>query len=134
MSANTAEFNAKVRNFAQVLAPKKFELFFKKVALTALKKLVEKTPVDTGRARGNWQLTINYPADWEIDTEDRTGSGTIAKGRNRLRGLPQHGIGQVVFISNNVPYAKDLDEGRRSHQAPRGMLQPTIDELSQMFR
>ena len=131
---NAAEFNREVMAFAQTLTPKKFELFFKKIALEALSRLVQITPVDTGRARGNWQLTINYPADWEIDTVDKPGARTIAVGRNRLAQMSNHGLGQVVFISNNVDYIEELDEGRGSSQAPRGIVQPVLNELTQMFR
>ena len=130
---NAAEFNREVMMFAKTLTPKKFELFFKKIALEALSRLVQRTPVDTGRARGNWQLTVNYAADWEIDTEDKTGSRTIALGRNRLARMSNHCLGQIVFIGNNVDYIEDLEEGA-SHQAPRGIVQPVLDELTQMFR
>jgi len=79
-----------------------------------------KTPVDTGRARGNWQLTIDDPAVLE-KYSDRP----IEEGMATLKTL---GIFQVVFITNNVPYIVYLEKGSSS-QAPNGMVEITLQEL-----
>ena len=102
----------------------------KKVVLEALRRLVEKTPVDTGRARGNWQVTIASPAEGQVEVTDSDGAATLVKGLASLIGLPNF---QIVWISNNVDYIEKLEHGG-SKQAPEGMLAITFEELRNMFR
>jgi hypothetical protein len=119
-----AEFNAAVDEFADKLIPAQVTLLQKKVALLALQKIVMRTPVDTGRARGNWQTTIS------VTPEDENRQGDpVQAGVEMLQGL---GVFQVVFISNNVPYIIYLEDGT-SKQAPEGMVQLTMEELTGMF-
>ena len=130
---NLVEFNKQVANWEQKVVPEVFEKMLRFIALTGLKRIVERTPVDTGRARGNWQVTLNSPTDRKTEQLDQSGAGTVGKGMAILRQLPNHGIGQVIWISNNVEYIVDLEEGH-SPQAKAGvMVALTIHELSSMF-
>lgn len=129
MKDNLAQFNREVTQFAKSI-PGKVTVMQKKIVLEALRRLVKKTPVDTGRARGNWQVTIGSPVDGQLDKKDPEGDSTIAIGLAALAGLPPF---QVVWISNNVDYIEFLEEGS-SGQAPEGMLAITIEELRNMFR
>lgn len=99
----------------------------KMLGLEGLRRVVLRTPVDTGRARGNWQLTIGEPADSIIE-EIRDPSTVITAGAQELRALEAF---TVIFITNNVPYIIAL-EGGHSTQAPRGMIGLTLQELSQV--
>ena len=125
---NLAQFNREVTQFARSI-PGKVTVMQKKIVLEALLRLVEKTPVDTGRARGNWQVTIGSPAEGQFDQTDKEGGDTIAKGLAALAGLPDM---QVVWISNNIDYIEELEHGH-SGQSPEGMLAITIEELRNMF-
>jgi len=122
------QFNKEIQDFAKTVPDKVTELQ-KKIVLEALRRLVQKTPVDTGRARGNWQVTIGNPAGGQLDTTDADGQATIAAGLAAIAGLPDY---QVVWISNNVDYIENLEHGH-SQQAPEGMLSITIGELRTMF-
>jgi len=102
----------------------------KKLVLEALKRIVERTPVDTGRARGNWQVTIGTPANGKLDALDKDGQATIEKGIAVLSGLPPY---QIVFLSNNLEYIEILEEGN-SQQAPNGMVRLTVLELEGNIR
>lgn len=129
MDAPLAQFNQEIQAFGQKV-PEKLTLLQKKVVLEALRRLVMKTPVDTGRARGNWQVTIGDPAMNQLETTDKNGAGTIAQGLAAISHLPGY---QVVWISNNVDYIEALEHGH-SKQAPQGMLALTVEELRAMFR
>ena len=90
------------------------------------------TPVDTGRARSNWFITINKPSD-AVNPEGHYGMGNIAV--NMPQGL-NITITDTVFITNNTPYIKALNNGH-SRQAPRRFVQLTaarvqkaVDKLS----
>lgn len=130
MNRSLDKFNAEVKEFFKNKLPKEVIQAQKKLVLEALKRVVMRTPVDTGRARGNWQVTIARPSDSVIDAEDKTGSDTISKGLSALSALPPY---QVVWISNNVDYIEFLEEGT-SQQSPKGMVRLTVIELREMIR
>jgi len=109
--------------------PDKAVLVQKKVTFEALRRLVMKTPVKTGRAQGNWQVTIGNPAEGQLDIVDPDGKNTISAGMAALVNLQPY---QVVWISNNVDYIEALEHGH-SQQAPQGMLSVTVEEMKGMF-
>jgi hypothetical protein len=93
--------------------------------LEAHRRVVLKTPVDIGRARGNWQPTIGEAAQGEIDAIDPSGGATIAEGMSVAKGLK---FGDTAFTVNNLPYINRLEHGW-SKQAPTGMVAVTVEEL-----
>lgn len=95
------------------------------LALRALSGLVMRTPVDTGRARGNWQVSIGAPRDGETGVNDRGGNSAIASGSQAI--AAQRGF-QTIVIQNNVPYIELLNDGH-SAQAPKGYVEGTLASL-----
>ena len=84
------------------------------VAVNVQAELVEATPVDTGFAAANWQLTIGEPADGTVDL-----SGSVAD-------LAGYTIDQgSVFSTNNASYIQRLNAGS-STQAPAGFVELAI--------
>lgn len=130
MSDSLQQFNVEIDRFARRVVPNEIVKFQKKVVLEALRRLVMKTPVKTGRARGNWQVTISAAAAGQLDQTDEDGAPTIAAGLAALQGLPPF---DVVWISNNVDYIEKLEHGS-SQQAPQGMMSVTVAELRSMFQ
>jgi len=128
-ATNIEQFNREVRAFGKTI-PDKLTAYHKKIVLEALRLVVGRTPVDTGRARGNWQVTIDVPAEGQLDTTDKEGDPTIAKGLDALATLKPN---CVVWLSNNVDYIEFLEHGS-SEQAPEGMLSLTVADLRTMFR
>jgi len=156
MATNIAEagikrFNAAVERFTKQLVPEKQVLFQRRMVMEALTRIVRRTPVKTGRARGNWQTTIGSPASGEVNVigageqaskgkgarrgrEGYAGRMAISNGRRALRALPPF---STVHLTNNVPYIVDLEMGRRSTgrrlrgsvQAPEGMVAVTMNEM-----
>ena len=102
----------------------------KKIALQALSGVVNRTPVDTGRARGNWQTTVGQPALGQVDGTDKDGSPTIEDGLSALVNLEPF---DQVWITNNVPYIEALENGH-SDQAPAGMLAVTVASIEQQYQ
>lgn len=78
--------------------------------------IIQMTPVDTGRARGNWQCTIGAPFIGEDDT------GSVMKAQNAI---PRRS-GSVVYLTNNVPYIGRLEYDGHSRQAPAGMVRVSV--------
>ena len=113
------QFNREIDAFARKV-PEEATTLQKKIVLEALRRLIEKTAVDTGRARGNWQVTIGSPATGQIEGDWPKTTGAPKTTRPPLRAqddahilnqllaltnLPPY---QVVWISNNVDYIEEL--------------------------
>jgi hypothetical protein len=88
------------------------------------------TPVDKGRARGNWNVGVN-----EIDrsvNEDRLdpGGGTsVRAGQAKI--LADFHVGDVAFVTNGLPYIPDLEDGSSS-QAPEGWIKGVAAQMRQL--
>ncbi len=99
------------------------------IALEALRRVVLKTPVDTGRARGNWFVQIGG-AGFEITTEtDKQGGVTVSRGSSVIATYQRREGFDDITIYNNLPYINRLENGW-SGQAPGGMVAITVTELS----
>lgn len=90
------------------------------VSIELYNRLIKKTPVDTGRARANWNISVGQP-DLSI-TKNVTKTPVIF-----LPGI-QEGEDNVVWITNNLEYVYYLDKGS-STQAPRGMVDVSLVEI-----
>ena len=113
----------------------RMDLVIRKVSLELLTKIIARTPVDTGRARANWQVSLNGPPSGQVDS--------IFEGAGALPGnigaiLIGHQLSQInghttVYIANNVPYILRLEDGY-SGQAPSGMVAVTVTEYPFIVR
>ncbi len=81
-------------------------------AINLFNKIIVASPVDTGRFRANWQTTINTPAQGVLDTEVPTSAES---------GIRSIKITDTMYLTNNLPYAKRLEEGW-SQQRPSGWV------------
>lgn len=92
------------------------ELEFKALAFELFGEIVKMTPVETGRARGNWHINTDSP-------EYSTSSDTLPSQPNYnldVRGFPS------VYISNGLHYIGLLEDGRSTTQAPHGISQVAL--------
>lgn len=100
------------------------DLVVRKVALDLFKRVIMKSPVDTGRFRGNWQVAIGSIPAGTLQIDDKAGTATIAKVTAATMRLQ---AGQVITLVNNLVYARALEYGH-SKQAPNGMVRLTVTE------
>lgn len=134
-----AGFGAQLAKFAKQ-AGKNADLVVTKVCLDAATRVIEKTPVDTGRLRANWQATIGQPAGGQVEAEDKQGAMTIQK----VLGPAGQAPGRLFYLTNNLSYAVVAEFGmwgsgdgatqkttRDGHsiQAPSGMVRVTMAEI-----
>lgn len=92
------------------------------VALSVYRGVTLKTPVDTGRARANWNLSVSKP-DLSVNK-----NATSIKSAHLNKGDGK----QDIWITNNLPYIKVLENGS-SKQAPKGMVAVTMNEVRSQF-
>ena len=94
------------------------------------REVVTLSPVDTGRFKGNWQLTIGSPATGSLLRYDESGGITLGDMQRVVRTLSP---GQVAYIQNTVLYGYDLEYGS-SPQArdPDGMVRVTAAKFTML--
>lgn len=113
------KFAKRMRTIAANLEGNAEELI-QKVALAVDTNVVIATPVDTGRARGNWQASIGSPKRSKLGP--RSASATIAEAQAVIAGYKD---GDTIYLSNNLPYIRRLNDGW-SAQAPKSFVQIAI--------
>lgn len=89
--------------------------------------VIKDTPVDTGRARGNWQTSVGSPATGELDRDDKSGAQALAEAQQKI----PPGAGQVTLLTNNLPYIEALERGS-SKKSPEGMVRKNVDRVQRM--
>jgi hypothetical protein len=98
----------------------------KKIALDALRGVVFKTRIDTGRARGGWQTNAGDEAtNNTAEHFDKNGGDTISNGQNNILKIKPFARFHVV---NNVHYIEHLENGSPTNE-PDKMAEMTVHEL-----
>ena len=111
------------------------EVVVRKTALLAYNSVTKKTPVDTGRARANWNVGVGS-ADESMETKGfgkPTGKNVNSRvppssPKARPARLKKGDGKQSIWITNSLPYMTVLENGS-SQQAPKGMVAITLNEL-----
>lgn len=117
------------------------------IALFFIRKIVPRTPWDTGKLRTNWQLGINRRPRSVLVSVDKTAKPdrheanpravsalVIARARNTLRALP---LGAVIHIVNNAPYLDKRNEDGGTlgpnKNRPGKFIERTIEQAEKRF-
>lgn len=103
------------------------DLVVRKLSLDLLSRIVLRSPVDTGRFRGHWDVGINHWPEGLTGRRDPNGAATIGAGSAIIA---QVKAGDVVYLANNLPYGPALERGH-SKQAPSGIVGVTVAEFNQ---
>lgn len=102
------------------------EEFIRKSALEIYVGVTVASPVDTGRFKGNWNVSIgakNYSINQNAKSSPYgSGATDIAAVNAQVRVFKGDGS---IFISNGLPYSARLETGY-SKQAPVGMVDVTL--------
>jgi hypothetical protein len=118
------------------------DLVFNKVVLDTYGQLVQESPVDTGRFRAAWRVSVTRGPVGRVDRSvppprnrrrgrrgptggdpiNRTEQGRALSGIKRVR------LGDMVHITNSLPYARRLEDGW-SKQAPKGWVRRIFNRM-----
>lgn len=77
------------------------------------------TPVDTGRLRANWQVTLDQPATHHVS------GGTLS---NPVPTLQSYTIDKTMHLTNNLPYAEVIENGAANRE-PNFMLKRALANI-----
>jgi hypothetical protein len=140
------EFIKAIRDWANQDVPELVKIVHQKITLEALSRLVGKTPVATGRARGNWQVGIGARPAGQVEglqllmphdpplatlpppTFAPAGNQALEAGQNVIDRIKPF---VVAHVTNNVVYIIPLEDGHSRQGAH--MLETTFEELAEMF-
>lgn len=92
--------------------------FQKEYATQALKNIVTGTPIKTGRAKANWNVSLGTP-NFNYDWKAQGGAQALSRGAVQISRIK---LDQTVYISNGLPYINRLNAGW-SQQAPAGFVE-----------
>ena len=93
-----------------------------RVAIKMLRGLIFSSPVDTGRFRGAWVVGLKKRNTSAPDEGNVIGAPNLGIGISIIK---RHKKLDPIFISNNLPYAKRLNDGY-SGQAPANFVERAI--------
>lgn len=84
----------------------------RKFAFMLYSAIVKKTPVDTGRARANWNVSVGSP---DLGVTDETD-----KNFKNPKSVPDAPGDTPIYIANNLPYIKTLEFGGYPKDVKKG--------------
>lgn len=102
------------------------ELVGRQATFALFDAVQQRSPVDTGRFRGNWQFGKDSLPTTSLDRLDKDGT-TATQEAQRALVTP---LGGIVYFVNNLPYARRLEYEGWSKQAPAGMIRVSVVEFS----
>lgn len=104
---NVREFTLSLDQFVEETEGRRRDIT-KAVTLYGLRGVVLGTRVDTGRARGNWQVGESEPpVGFEPDTFDPSGQVTLSDGAQAIGAASGD---DIIWLHNGVPYAEVLEQ------------------------
>ena len=130
-----SSFSADLKKFAEA-TKRNLNDTVRGVVLELGTRIVQRSPVDTGKFRGNWQLTVGGPDIRTNEPFDKQelGSSPSAGTFDRWKGeIGAATIGSTFYITNSLPYARRLEYEGWSQQAPAGMVRVTVAEYGQII-
>lgn len=126
-SGKQGSFALQLAEFAQ-LAKDAVDASLREIIIEVGNSLIRMSPVDTGRFRGNWHLSIDVVESVTFDDADPNGQEAMAA---LVSAVSDFTAGQAAYIINNLPYAIPLEYGH-STQAPKGMVRVTLARFQQI--
>ena len=122
MSGTLSTLSIDLTNLARNLG-NNIDKAIRMAALAIDQAVVLATPVDTGRARSNWLVSVGNPnlsmiTAYYPGSAGSTGSNNVSAALTQAQNaVGGYRTGETIYISNNLPYIQMLNSGS-SRQAP----------------
>lgn len=118
-------FAQQVRNFT-TKAEAATDKTIRAITFALFREVIMRTPVDTGRLKGNWQTSQGAPVTGTVTTTDPSGGKAIVAMAAAIGGW-----GSVSYLANNLPYAHRVEYDGWSHtKAPAGMVRVSLARIN----
>jgi hypothetical protein len=120
----------------------------KALYFVGLRTIIKGTPVDEGRARNDWFLTVGAPSGLVGRSDEISGSGS----ESSLMSMPQDVLNKKIYFTNNLPYIETLEYGGYPNpsngtkttggfstqltpfKSPKGWVRATLIEVASKIR
>ena len=130
-TADGKRFGDTINEIVHLKVEEEALLIVKKIIIDFFSHVVERTPVDTGRAAASWQFGQSSEPLGEVpEGEYKARLESIVSGYVAEIMNARHG---VWFISNHLKYIEALEVGW-SKQAPHGMVALSLRELTRQLK
>lgn len=130
--ANLAEFERKLDEFSTTLTVEQLPAFLKKIVLQLLERSAMRTPVDTGRAVGGFQISFGSPTDKQSGIQGAKNRKPETARRmvidKALKELSKLKLGENIYMVNNVEYILHIENGTEKVAAV-AMVKRALQEL-----
>lgn len=130
--ATLREFSVRIKRVAGRV-PERADVMTRRVLLACAATVVLRTPVDTGRARANWQAQVGQPAQGTLPEPSSPAQGPAAALARAQAVAAAYRGEKSLHLTNNLPYISALNRGSSS-QAPANFVQAAIAAALQAIR
>lgn len=100
-------------------------------AMDLYKRIVRRTPVQTGRLAASWTVSLNKPSGDRV-VYARKGDVQRAQKRAIARASAAK-AGDVIFITSKQPYARSVEFGDEDHK-PQAMVRLAVADFPLAFK
>lgn len=115
LSLNTDKFNKQIDDFIKQTT-EQIDLILQDVVIEIGRSVITLSPVKTGRFKANWQMSVNTPINYSLNSYDGEGSETLSKIMSDAKTFT---AGEIAYIVNNLTYGYNIEEfGWESGKAP----------------
>ena len=115
--ASDMKFSVDVRRFVEK-TNLSLDAALRSIALEVLRRVVLRSPVDTGRLRGGWVVGLgSMPTGGGGRDPHGRGARTIERGWGQIARAK---MGQNIYIVNNIPYVLTIEYGQYPNPPKRG--------------
>jgi hypothetical protein len=83
-----------------------------------------------GRFRANWQYGLSQRPLGDLPDIDATGMASLTRIAQGVRQVTR--VGNVHYLTNNLPYAQDIEDGHSWNQAPNGVVDLAVTHWQQI--
>jgi len=107
------------------------EQVFRASTISLFSSIIKRTPVKSGRLKGNWQIDINQPATGDVSDSDTTPINSLdgSSTRKVVTKVMPATLNDSIYMVNNLPYARIVENGS-STQAPHGFVAVSVLEFN----
>jgi len=95
----------------------------RRAMFTISRNIIKRSPVLTGRFRGNWFSQLGSPSTEMTENVDESGQIALSKTQKTVEKVE---FGHVFYFINNLPYALALEFGHSKVKAPAGMVRVSL--------
>lgn len=133
-TSNIKEFEGELDSEV-IKTVRRFVQLHKAIGLYTYRRIIDRSPVCTGRFRRNNNISVGEPDETIVppaDTDECTGTiRAPSLGEAQLRLVPLKPF-DVIWINNPLPYAGALEWGH-SKQAPEGVYEVALQDAEAKY-